>query len=113
MDCLFCKIANKEIDSDIVLETENVIVFKDINPQAPVHLLAIPKKHVSSLMEAGKLPPGAVMEIMEVIARVAQDLDLEHDGFRVVTNIGRGAGQSVDHLHFHILGKRKFSWPPG
>ncbi|MCG9479980.1 MAG: histidine triad nucleotide-binding protein [Actinomycetia bacterium] len=113
MDCLFCKIANKEIDSDIVLETENVIVFNDINPQAPVHLLAIPKQHVSSVMETGKLPQGAIREIMEVIARVARDLDLEHEGFRVVTNVGRGAGQSVDHLHFHILGKRKFSWPPG
>ncbi|MDZ7836507.1 MAG: HIT domain-containing protein [Actinomycetota bacterium] len=78
-----------------------------------MHLLAIPKQHVGSLMEAGKLPQGAVREIMEVIARVARDLDLEHEGFRVVTNIGQGAGQSVDHLAFTSLGKRKFSWPPG
>ncbi|MDD3776167.1 MAG: histidine triad nucleotide-binding protein [Actinomycetota bacterium] len=113
MDCLFCRIANKEIDSEIVLETENVMVFKDINPQAPVHLLAIPKQHVDSIMEAGNLPLEVLGEIMEVIAKVAKDYNLEKDGFRVVTNTGRGAGQSVDHLHFHILGKRQFSWPPG
>lgn len=113
MDCLFCRIANKEIDSEIVLETENVMVFKDINPQAPVHLLAIPKQHVDSIMKAGNLPLEVLGEIMEVIAKVAKDYNLEKDGFRVVTNTGRGAGQSVDHLHFHILGKRQFSWPPG
>jgi len=113
MDCLFCKIANKKIDSDIVLETENVMVFKDIDPKAPVHLLAIPKQHVCSVMEAGKLADGVLDELFEAIVRVARELGLEDDGFRVVTNTGRGAGQSVDHLHLHILGKRKFTWPPG
>lgn len=113
MDCLFCKIANKDIDSSIVSETENVMVFKDIDPKAPVHLLAIPKQHVESVMEAGKLPGGVLDELFEAIAAVAKDMDLQRDGFRVVTNTGKGAGQSVDHLHFHILGKRKFSWPPG
>ncbi len=112
MDCLFCKIAKKEIDSNTVLETEDVMVFKDIDPKAPVHLLAIPKQHIKSVMEVEKLAGGVLEEIFESIAKIAQDMDLA-DGFRVVTNTGRGAGQSVDHLHFHILGKRKFAWPPG
>ncbi|MGM0365047.1 MAG: histidine triad nucleotide-binding protein [Actinomycetota bacterium] len=113
MDCLFCKIANKEIESNIVLETENVMVFKDIDPKAPVHLLAIPKQHVESVLAAENLADGVLDELFKVIAGVARDMGLEEDGFRVVTNTGRGAGQSVDHLHFHILGKRKFTWPPG
>jgi histidine triad (HIT) family protein len=112
-DCLFCKIVNREIDSDIVYENEHVLVFKDINPVAPVHLLIIPKKHVSSIMEIDKLKSSEIKEIMEVIKNIARDMSLDEEGFRVVTNIGPGAGQSVDHLHFHILGQRKFAWPPG
>jgi len=112
-DCLFCKIANKEIGSDIVLETDNVIIFKDTDPKAPVHLLAVPKEHISSIVEIGRLGSNIVKELLESISQIAKKLELEKDGFRVVTNTGRGAGQSVDHLHFHILGKRKFSWPPG
>jgi len=112
-DCLFCKIANKEIGSDIVLETDNVIIFKDTDPKAPVHLLAVPKEHISSIVEIGRLGSNIVKELLESISQIAKKLELEKDGFRVVTNTGRGAGQSVDHLHFHILGKRKFNWPPG
>lgn len=112
-DCLFCKIANKEIGSDIVLETDNVIIFKDTNPKAPVHLLAVPKEHISSIVEIERLDSNIVKELLESISQIAKKLELEKDGFRVVTNTGRGAGQSVDHMHFHILGKRKFSWPPG
>ncbi len=112
VDCLFCKIANKDIESKIVYETENVVVFKDVNPKAPVHLLAIPKFHISSIMEINKLDKNMLKELMEAIAKVAKGYGLEK-GFRVVTNTGRDAGQSVEHLHFHILGKRKFNWPPG
>jgi len=112
-DCLFCKIVNREINSDIVYENEHVMVFKDINPVAPVHLLIIPKKHVSSIMEIDKLKGSEINEIMEIIKNIARDMSLDEKGFRVVTNIGPGAGQSVDHLHFHILGQRKFTWPPG
>ncbi len=112
-DCLFCKIINKEINSNIVFENDNVLIFKDISPQAPVHLLAVPKKHVSSILEIEKLDSDIIKELMETIARVALEMGLDKEGFRIVTNTGRGAGQSVDHLHFHIMGKRKFNWPPG
>lgn len=112
-DCLFCKILNKEIESDIVFESDNVLIFKDISPKAPVHLLAIPKKHISSILEIEKLDSGLLKELMEAISRIALEMQLDKEGFRVVTNTGSGAGQSVDHLHFHILGKRRFGWPPG
>lgn|SRR4030042_3958167 len=112
-NCLFCKIADKQIKSEIIFENEDVLVFKDINPKAPVHLLVIPKTHVSSIMEIEKLGDGQANEILKTIARIAKDMGLDRDGFRVVTNTGASAGQSVDHLHFHILGKRSFNWPPG
>ena len=112
-DCLFCKIANKEIESDIVFEDDKVLVFKDISPAAPVHLLVIPKKHISSIMEIDNMESPGIEGMMKTIVSTASDLGLEKNGFRVVTNIGDDGGQSVGHLHFHILGKRKFVWPPG
>ena len=112
-DCLFCKIANREIDSDIVFENEKILVFKDISPVSPVHLLVIPKKHVSSIMEIDKLEDLEIKEIIETIKMMAERFKLDEKGFRVVTNAGPDGGQSVDHLHFHIMGQRKFSWPPG
>ena len=112
-DCLFCKVLNREIKSDIVFESDNVLIFKDISPKAPVHLLALPKKHISSILEIGQLDCELVKELMEAISSTAMKLGLDKEGFRVVINTGSGAGQSVNHLHFHILGKRKFNWPPG
>ena len=112
-NCLFCKIVNKQINSEIVYETDDVLVFKDINPKAPVHLLVIPKKHVSSIVEIEELSDKQVYEMFKIIAKIAKEMGLDKDGFRVVTNTGASAGQSVDHLHFHILGKRSFNWPPG
>lgn len=112
-DCLFCKIVNKQINSEIVYENEDVLVFKDINPKAPVHLLAVPKKHVSSILEIEKLSDKQVVEMLKTIVKIAKEMGLDKGGFRVVTNTGASAGQSVDHLHFHILGKRSFNWPPG
>lgn len=112
-ECLFCKIINKEIKSDIVFESDNILIFKDISPKAPVHLLAVPKKHVTSILEINKLDPGLIKELLVAISNIALKLGLNKEGFRVVTNTGSGAGQSVDHLHFHILGRRKFNWPPG
>jgi histidine triad (HIT) family protein len=112
-DCLFCKIIRKEIDCDIVYETDNVLVFKDVNPKAPIHFLMVPKKHISSIMEIEKLDCNIVKEMMEIVAKVAKSFELDKDGFRLVTNMGSNAGQSVEHLHFHIMGKRKFNWPPG
>ena len=112
-DCLFCKIINREIESSIVFESDNILIFKDISPKAPVHLLAVPKKHISSILEIEKLDAGILKELMKAMSRIAQDMGLDKEGFRIVTNTGSGAGQSVNHLHFHILGKRKFNWPPG
>ena len=112
-DCLFCKIINKEIKSSIVFENDNVLIFEDISPKAPVHLLAVPKKHIVSILEIEKLDSTVLKELMEAMSRVALEMGLDEEGFRIVTNTGSGAGQSVEHLHFHIMGKRKFNWPPG
>ena len=112
-DCLFCKIANKEIESDIVFEDDKVLAFKDISPAAPVHILVIPKIHIGSIMEIDKMEGPEIEGMVKTIVKVASDLGLEKNGFRIVTNIGDDGGQSVGHLHFHILGKRKFAWPPG
>lgn len=113
MDCIFCKIANKEIKSTFIYEDEEIVIFKDVNPVAPVHLLAIPKKHISSIMEIGELEDSVSARILKIISKVAKDMNIDEDGFRIVSNTGDGAGQSVKHLHFHILGGRKFNWPPG
>ncbi len=112
MDCIFCKIANKEIAGDLVYEDDDIVVFKDINPVAPVHLLVIPKKHFSSILEIDMIEDKLIAGIFKVISKIAKEMGID-EGFRVVTNTGDGAGQSVKHLHFHILGGRKFSWPPG
>ena len=111
--CLFCRIINKEIKSEIVFENENVLIFKDVNPRAPVHLLAVPKKHISSIVEVEKLSTIEINELMNSISKIAREFEIDRDGFRVVTNTGISAGQSVEHLHFHIMGKRAFTWPPG
>ena len=113
MDCIFCKIASKEIKSSFIYEDKDIVVFKDANPAAPVHLLAIPKKHISSILEIGELQDSISARILKIISKVAKDMHIDEEGFRIVSNTGSGAGQSVQHLHFHILGGRKFSWPPG
>ena len=112
-DCLFCRIVKKEIKSEIVFESDSVLVFKDINPKAPVHLLVIPKKHITDITEIGSLGATEAYEILSSISKIALEFGLKKGGFRVVTNTGASAGQSVAHLHFHILGKRNFTWPPG
>lgn len=107
MNCVFCKIIKREIPADIVHETEGVLVFRDINPQAPVHLLAIPKRHAEELSEITDLAG----EIVDAISGAAKTLGLTD--YRMVLNKGPQAGQAVPHLHFHILGGRQMAWPPG
>jgi histidine triad (HIT) family protein len=110
-DCLFCKIGAGEIPTNKVYEDERVVVFHDIDPKAPTHLLAIPKEHVES---CGAITPEnspVVAYLFEVIARVTAQLGIRE--FRVVSNCGAGAGQSVFHLHFHVLAGRSMAWPPG
>lgn len=111
-DCIFCKIAAKEIDSDIVYESDYVVAFPDINPQAPVHVLIIPKKHVANLSAIGADDRDLLYEVGEAVKKLAHQYQLE-DGYRLVTNCGADGGQTVNHIHFHLLGGRKLSWPPG
>ena len=111
-ECLFCKIVTREIPAEIVHETDQVVAFKDINPGAPTHVLVIPKKHVASAQELTSEDGEMLGEIFETMAKVARDAGLK-GGHRIVTNIGSDAGQSVHHLHFHLLGGRQMSWPPG
>ena len=112
MDCLFCKIINGDIPCNKVYEDDLVLAFYDIDPQAPVHFLVIPKKHIKSVDEIDPNNSEIVAHIFEVISKLAKELDLAN-GYRVVTNCGEDGGQSVGHLHFHILGKRSLKWPPG
>lgn len=101
-DCVFCKIAEGLIPSTKVYETETVLAFRDINPQAPVHILVIPKAHIASAAEVNAENAGVVADCFQVIAEIAKQEHLE-DGFRVISNVGEAAGQTVKHLHFHIL----------
>ena len=112
MDCLFCKIIAGDIPSKKVFEDEQVYAFCDIDPQAPVHVLLIPKAHIASAAQITEENSAVVAHIFEVAAKLAKELGLD-DGFRLVTNCGDSAGQSVKHLHFHLLGGRDFTWPPG
>lgn len=111
MDCVFCKIAAGEIPSEAIYEDENLIAFNDLDPQAPIHFLVIPKKHITSLATLDEADSALISQIMLTIAKLAKENGLE--GYRVVTNIGEEGGQSVPHLHFHVLGGRSFNWPPG
>ena len=110
-DCLFCKISAGEIPSNKVYEDELCYAFYDIDPQAPTHFLVIPKAHIGSVAEVSGDNSAVVAHIFEVIAKVTKQLGL--DSYRVVSNIGEQAGQSVHHLHFHVLSGRDMSWPPG
>ena len=111
-DCIFCKIAEGEIPSEIVYQDEKIVVFKDTAPQAPVHILMIPKKHISSLDELGTEDSELISYMMLKIKEVTASQGLT-DGYRVVINCGEDGQQTVKHLHLHILGKRKMTWPPG
>ncbi|MDE0231211.1 MAG: histidine triad nucleotide-binding protein [bacterium] len=109
-ECLFCKIAGRSIPADVVAETDNALAFRDINPQAPTHVLVIPRQHVESLEEVDD--PQMMGELVTLSRMIASREGLEN-GWRWVTNVGSDGGQSVFHLHFHLLGGRRMTWPPG
>ena len=111
-DCLFCKIVNKELDSEIVAESEGAVAFKDINPAAPTHILVVPRRHIASVADLSESDGDLLAELFQMTNQVAADARIA-DSYRVVSNKGKGAGQSVFHLHFHVLGGRSLSWPPG
>jgi len=104
---------DRKIPSQVVYEDDSVLAFKDINPAAPVHMLVIPKKHIASISEIAPDDLAVIGHIFSVIQGIAKKHGLDRDGFRVVANTGERAGQSVKHLHFHVLGGRDFAWPPG
>ena len=112
MDCLFCKIAAGEIPSTKVFEDEQVLAFRDIDPQAPFHVIIIPKAHIASAAEINESNSTVVAHIFEVAAKIAVQEKLEK-GFRIVTNCGEDGGQTVGHIHFHMLAQRSLAWPPG
>lgn len=113
MDCLFCKIIKGEIPSDKVYEDEFVYAFRDINPAAPVHVLIVPKQHIASSLEVDAENSAAIAKVFEAAAKIARQLGLEQDGYRIVNNCGEKAGQTVFHIHFHLLAGRDLEWPPG
>ena len=112
-ECIFCKIARHEIPAQIVYEDDEVVAFKDLNPVAPVHILVIPKKHIPTVTSISDEDLPLVGRIMSAVKELAQEMGAAEDGFRAVVNQGRKAGQSVFHLHFHLLAGRPMSWPPG
>jgi histidine triad (HIT) family protein len=111
-DCIFCRIAEGEIPSEIVYEDKDIVAFKDVSPQAPIHIVIIPRKHYTSILA---IPAGdAIMgKIQTVISRLAIKFGVAEDGFRVVNNCGEAGGQTVPHVHFHFLAGRNMAWPPG
>jgi histidine triad (HIT) family protein len=112
-DCLFCKILAGDIPADIILETDDVIAFRDVNPQAPTHALIIPRKHVSTINELGDGDQALVGKLFLAAKQIAADEGIAAAGYRVAMNCNEAAGQTVFHLHLHLLGGRQLGWPPG
>ena len=111
--CLFCRIAAREAPADIVHASDTVVAFRDMHPRAPTHVLLIPREHVESAADLGPPHAGMLAELFVVAAHIAKAERIDRSGWRLVTNVGPGAGQSVFHLHFHLLGGRPLGWPPG
>jgi len=112
-DCIFCKIAEKTIPSKIVHEDDKVVAFDDVNPQAPTHVLVIPRKHVASLAELNEADAGLLAHLMLTGNKIAKQKGIAEGGYRLVVNTGKNGGQTVLHLHLHVLGGRLMHWPPG
>ncbi|MGC4099653.1 MAG: histidine triad nucleotide-binding protein [Nitrospira sp.] len=112
-ECLFCKIVEKKIPAKLVHEDEYTVAFDDINPQAPVHTLVIPKRHIPSVQDLGTGEDSLFARLLICCTRVAALKGIQESGYRLVTNTGRDGGQTVFHLHFHVLGGRHMAWPPG
>jgi histidine triad (HIT) family protein len=113
-DCLFCKVVAGEVPAKVVKRTEEAVAFRDIDPKAPTHVLVVPTRHIPAVRDVkGAGSDGLLGRLLTFSAEVATELGLDAKGYRIVTNTGPDAGQSVDHLHFHILGGRRLTWPPG
>jgi len=112
-DCVFCRIAEKQIPADIVYEDSEIVAFRDVNPRAPVHFLVIPRKHIASMDTSSEEDEALIGRMFLRIRDIARKENISEDGYRVVINCNSHAGQEVFHLHVHLLGGRKFTWPPG
>lgn len=112
-DCLFCKILAGEIPADIVYESDTAIAFRDINPQAPTHVLVIPRRHIATINDLGEEDQALVGSLYTAAKMIAAGAGIDESGYRVVMNCNEGAGQSVFHIHLHLLGGRPLGWPPG
>lgn len=113
MSCIFCKIVNGEIPSKKIYEDDKVLAFHDISPEAPVHFLVIPKEHIKSVNELTEKNSDIISHIFLVINKLVRELNIDETGYRIVNNCGKDGGQTVDHMHFHVLGQRDLKWPPG
>jgi histidine triad (HIT) family protein len=111
--CIFCKIIDRQIPAKVVYEDERVVAVEDISPQAPHHYLLLPRKHIRTTLDLTTADNELVGHIFQVAGKLAHDLEFAEEGFRIVNNCNEGAGQSVWHIHFHLLGGREFAWPPG
>ena len=112
-DCIFCKIIAGEMKGDMVYENDHVVAFRDINPQAPVHILVVPKQHIATLNDLTEADGHIISEVVFAAKHLAQKEGVAEQGYRLVWNCNRGAGQTVFHIHLHLLGGRIFNWPPG
>jgi histidine triad (HIT) family protein len=112
-DCIFCKIINKEIPASMVFEDEKMIAFNDINPQAPIHILLIPREHFASLNDIPEKKKNILSHLLLKARQIAQEKGIAEKGYRIVLNTEKDSGQEVFHIHFHLLGGRRMHWPPG
>ncbi len=112
-DCIFCKIAGGEIPTELVFENDDVVAFHDLSPQAPVHVLVIPRRHIATLLDVPDEGGAILGKLQSAAIEIARQLGLDKSGFRLVTNCLEDGGQSVFHLHLHLLGGRRLAWPPG
>jgi len=112
-ECIFCRIVADKTPARRIYEDEELLAFDDLNPKAPVHILIIPKKHIPSVLELKEEDRSGIAAALELAGRLAREKELDRSGFRIVTNTGPDAGQTVFHIHFHLLGGRRLGWPPG
>jgi histidine triad (HIT) family protein len=112
-ECLFCRIVAGEIPSTIVTQDDDVVAFRDISPRSPTHILVVPREHIPSAADLTEADGGLLGRLFATAADIARDEGIADGGYRIVTNVGTWGGQTVDHLHFHLMGGRAFSWPPG
>ena len=112
-ECLFCRIVDKEIPAEIVFESDKLLAFKDVDPQAPVHILIIPKEHITTTNDLSNKHKELVGDILLTAKQLASEYDIAEDGYRIVFNCNKNGGQAVYHIHLHLLGGRQMKWPPG